>query len=424
MIPRHETLTDSAFERLSRGAETSDDVTDILAYEAGINLVAVQFLKDYEASFSSNEHEAHRLWAILGEIQEAYPETFNEMWQYPLVTARWRQFMGNSMDTIDDNGAIDTQVYEAALLELGSVTGALAIQCNKPFQGAVAVHGNLCMLPTLGAITLQSSGGRAYLKAANGDVILYHSTEEDNLDKVYQLPPDNERNSESSIWAPIRRFSYSGIADQEISITLDDIDPFRTCFGEDAIRDRLTTNEVELWQISLEAAIGELVSGKHFQNPYPVEMVIAMLRGIQTLVPLKPLGTRMATSTSIDAVGAVGLSRAPDTSLLGEAMVHEYQHIRLTGLSNQHQLFEPTSAEPIHYAPWRGDARPVLGLLHGLYAGVGIMDYWQRQVKPGGVKPVDQWKPVDKWKEFHYSVWAKNGLPVSTRYPLPLRTPQ
>src|SRR5439155_712752 len=31
------------------------------------------------------------------------------------------------------------------------------------------------------------------------------------------------------------------------------------------------------------------------------------------------------------------------------------------------------------YAPWRHDARPITGLLHGTYAHLGVADFWRRQ---------------------------------------------
>src|SRR5262249_45660492 len=35
--------------------------------------------------------------------------------------------------------------------------------------------------------------------------------------------------------------------------------------------------------------------------------------------------------------------------------------------------------DTLFYAPWRDDGRPAAGLLHGLYAHVGVAGFWRRQ---------------------------------------------
>jgi uncharacterized protein len=71
--------------------------------------------------------------------------------------------------------------------------------------------------------------------------------------------------------------------------------------------------------------------------------------------------------------------------LLGELLVHEMQHVKLTALCDLVDLFD-RSDRTLFSVSWRPDPRPVEGLLHGTYAHLAVADLWRsrsRQV-PGG----------------------------------------
>jgi hypothetical protein len=62
--------------------------------------------------------------------------------------------------------------------------------------------------------------------------------------------------------------------------------------------------------------------------------------------------------------------------MLAVALVHEFQHIILGGLI--HQLTLGTDDGRLYYAPWRYDPRPLSGFMQGVFAFLGIADFWRQ----------------------------------------------
>jgi len=54
------------------------------------------------------------------------------------------------------------------------------------------------------------------------------------------------------------------------------------------------------------------------------------------------------------------------------------QHAKLSVLTDVAALTR-RDHDTLFYAPWRDDCRPAAGLLHGLYAHVGVAGFWRRQ---------------------------------------------
>lgn len=96
------------------------------------------------------------------------------------------------------------------------------------------------------------------------------------------------------------------------------------------------------------------------------------------VVPVPPQGSLIAVS-SASSVGAICLTPPASPAVLAETVVHELQHSKLNALFDLVALQEPR-ANPLCYAPWRRDPRPLSGLLHGIYAFTGVAEYWRRQV--------------------------------------------
>lgn len=103
-----------------------------------------------------------------------------------------------------------------------------------------------------------------------------------------------------------------------------------------------------------------------------------VLEAVRTVTPLRDAGADPSSATLSEAFGAVLLSlpRGPRQAAL--TLVHEVQHAKLTVLHDLFPLLE-TGARERFYAPWRRDPRPLLGLLHGAYAYVGVVGFWRQQ---------------------------------------------
>jgi HEXXH motif-containing protein len=83
---------------------------------------------------------------------------------------------------------------------------------------------------------------------------------------------------------------------------------------------------------------------------------------------------------------SVFVSVGEDTSLISslrvaESILHEAMHLQLTLLEAQLPLVQPDS-QATFYSPWRMEARPVRGVLHGLYVFRVIHDFYESLPAP------------------------------------------
>ncbi|MEV4122403.1 HEXXH motif-containing putative peptide modification protein [Micromonospora sp. NPDC049645] len=167
-------------------------------------------------------------------------------------------------------------------------------------------------------------------------------------------------------WTATRGWRY---ADQSVTLDLrvDDLDPYRDCFGL-PVAGRLPTRRAT----ELERSVGH---AWHLLVGYAPGHAAEVAAGIGTLVPLAG-GARSGHSvTHADAFGAFAADVDLDPVDLAVTMVHELQHSKLNAVLGLVQLYEPS--DPARYfAPWRPDPRPIGGLLHGTYAFTAVAEVW------------------------------------------------
>ena len=91
---------------------------------------------------------------------------------------------------------------------------------------------------------------------------------------------------------------------------------------------------------------------------------------LSCVVPMRapPRGVPSASTNSVP--GAVCITVTSDAALVAEQLTHELSHAHLFALQECDPLLEPDAhgdgwGEPLAYSPWRDDARPLNGLLHG-----------------------------------------------------------
>lgn len=76
---------------------------------------------------------------------------------------------------------------------------------------------------------------------------------------------------------------------------------------------------------------------------------------------------------------SIFVSVCEDTSVISnirvaESILHEAMHLKLTMIEHHIDLIVPASEE-LYYSPWRGEPRPVRGVLHGLLVFKSIYDF-------------------------------------------------
>lgn len=155
-----------------------------------------------------------------------------------------------------------------------------------------------------------------------------------------------------------------------MTVRFDDIDPYRDCHRIGAAG-RQTAAQVTGWQ----AALDEAWAGLARDHP---ERARSLSTGLAALVPLELAGQAASSASNSDACGLVALTAPADGRTLATALVHEYQHSKLSALLDLVPLHH-AGRDPAHYAPWRPDPRPLGGLFQGVYAYLGLVDLWQSQ---------------------------------------------
>ncbi|MGI5498601.1 aKG-HExxH-type peptide beta-hydroxylase [Lentzea sp. CA-135723] len=122
--------------------------------------------------------------------------------------------------------------------------------------------------------------------------------------------------------------------------------------------------DVVRWRDGLASAWGYL-RGDH---PAVAEEFAAAVR---VLTPLRPSEKGVNSATVADAFGCVFLSLGHDEKAVAVTLAHELQHQKLVVLMDLFPLVKADSGDRF-YAPWREDPRPLAGLLHGVYAHLGV----------------------------------------------------
>jgi HEXXH motif-containing protein len=101
---------------------------------------------------------------------------------------------------------------------------------------------------------------------------------------------------------------------------------------------------------------------------------------VRLLVPLRALTGENHSATVANALGAIFLSFPPDAEEGALTLAHELQHNKLAALTDLFALLRP-GRPALFYVPWRADSRPADGVLHGLYAHLGVAGFWRGRAR-------------------------------------------
>ncbi|MFF0869857.1 HEXXH motif domain-containing protein [Nonomuraea sp. NPDC003560] len=310
------------------------DLLDRLARGGG-GAEAAQFLAETQYSKHllllrgvAEEGRAEAAYDRLAEIAAQAPEAVRYVIGYPAVGA-WAKSTLRALIT----GRADP----LAVAQLGAVAAAAACRAGLRLRVQVPAPGGVITLPSLGQLVLP--------------------TDEDQL---------IELETGTSRCTPLHRIRS---ADGAIELVVDDLDPHRWP-GPTVIDGRLPPDDLRRWRRHVAAA-WELLDKHHWTTA-------AELRAIaRVLTPIKAAQSGRDSATSRVTFGTVAMSTPPDHTWLASTFAHELQHAKLNAVLDLVELTLPD--ERRYYAPWRGDPRPLSGLLHGAYAHLGLAGFWRRQ---------------------------------------------
>ncbi len=172
-------------------------------------------------------------------------------------------------------------------------------------------------------------------------------------------------------WSPVRVLAGDGL-----HVLFDDRHPGRDCFNEPPERP-LPEETFRRWRRVVLGAwrlltrIAPAVAGQ-------------MSQGFRVLVPLAPSPHGEETTISCaDALGAIATTAPSDPAEFAIALVHEWSHTLLNGLLGFVTLHAAAADPPLYFVPWRPDARPVSGVLHGTFAFLAVAETWRALLDHG-----------------------------------------
>jgi HEXXH motif-containing protein len=94
-------------------------------------------------------------------------------------------------------------------------------------------------------------------------------------------------------------------------------------------------------------------------------------------VPLSATAGAAGTSvTCDDTFGGCALTLPVHPAAFAATLVHEFQHTKMSAIRRLVPLYD-RDADGRFHAPWRPDPRPVGALVQGVYAFLGVADFWR-----------------------------------------------
>ena len=275
-------------------------------------------------------------WLLLTELDDVRPEAVREVLTYPYV----RVWATRCLQLAE--GA-DADLHRAHLSALAGLAAAAALRAGVDAEITVPVQDGFAYLPGAGALAVEPGTGQTCVVSVS--------------------PSRVSTRHGGGEWHEVRHITAAGA-----SFTVDDIDPFRDCQAWAPAR--LAPQEWAAWRSALIVAAEQLA----VEVPDYARVIGA---GLRSVVPMLPDDTgNRRSGTARHAFGALAASLPGSADMLGELLVHEMQHVKLAGLCDMFDLFDPADTA-LYQVPWRSDRRPVSGLLQGTYAHLAVADLWR-----------------------------------------------
>ncbi|MGY0064461.1 HEXXH motif domain-containing protein [Streptomyces sp. LZ34] len=365
-MSRHHRLSAACFDELAHGGGGAAAIAELRAGQRSRLMLLLRALTDFASSHPQVPGPLpapREAWELLIEAERRSPASVEHLLLHPSVGA-WLSRCLRRLRGIAGEGEQETAAVPL-WLETGylhTVAASAALLAGIDFRIAVGVRDGGVMLPALGFVDLagcespvaeiaaDGAGGRALWVAAHRR----------------PLPSDLAQDAEG--WHALRRVRGRHPA-HPCSPYLDDLDPYRD-FLRPTAPTRLSEPEARGWQEHFDGAWA-LVARQSNLDPAGVADCLI------SVVPVRyPARTEPFSASSPEAYGCVLLNPPTDSATLAASLIHEAQHIKLSALLDLVPLMHG-GMEEIHYAPWRVDPRPLRGLLHGVYAFLGVTAFWQ-----------------------------------------------
>jgi HEXXH motif-containing protein len=141
--------------------------------------------------------------------------------------------------------------------------------------------------------------------------------------------------------------------------------------------EELTPQSLVRWEAVLDESLNWIAAA----NPVLYEEICAWTTAFVPVVS-KSVDVHLS-ATFHQSPSIMALSWTPDSTVMSEAIVHEYHHQKLNALMDVTDLMTGAYSQAIYYSPWRPDPRPLSGIYHGAFVFQAVLEYWQCFVTKG-----------------------------------------
>jgi uncharacterized protein len=286
-------------------------------------------------------------WGLICVLDQSAPDAVREVLEHPFA----RAWAVSCRSAPAECGAASASPAR----DLAAFAAAAAVRAGMPAELRVPLHGGVLHLPTLGA----------YEVGPSPDETAVVSTSIEGFDVA--VGPEkravayrHHRDGDGR-WRSVR-----SIGEAQHPVRLEDLDPYRGCFGT-PLDGRQSEQSVARWHRLLVEAHGRLEAWM----PGYAEQSRACVRAIVPLV--RDDSGHDLSGVSRHAFGALGATLPGSAESMALTLVHESQHMLLDTVMDTHDLCDPDDDRRFRVG-WRPDPRPVPGVVQGLFAHVGMSE--------------------------------------------------
>lgn len=321
---------------------------------------------------------AQAAWQLLCASQRHDPEAVETVLGDPTVMA-WALRLLRRLGGWDGTSSSSSSApLWADLGQFQALAAAAALHAGVPAVLRVPAHRGMVWLPGAGVAgpVARRRWSEAEVRLGKDGALVRGELAQVRVPRLLGTP--------SPGWRPLRVVPLRTPGTRDTTTVmgpwLDTVTPYRDFTRYPRSPGRLGERRLQLWENRLSGAYSLL------ERESPEDA--AVLKSLVRMFVPRPFPTTrgglVASASSLDAFGAVALSLPYDVAQTAAVLVHESRHQQLNALFSLVQLVqvgEDRLADPearrLYYAPWRSDPRPVLGLLHGVFAFAGVAGFWR-----------------------------------------------
>ena len=327
-------------------------------------------------------HQTADAWALMCALDASAPEAVREVLEHPFA----RAWAVACRSTAAQCGTACAPVVR----RLAAFAIAAAARAEVSAELRVPLHGSVVYLPTLGAYDVGSSADETAVVSVRGDAL------DVVVGREKHTVHHRHRALNDGAWKLAR-----SIGEARHPVLLEDLEPSRGCFGCPPAG-RQSERSVARWH---ELLVGAWASLGAWMPEYAAQSRAC----VRAIVPLERDDPRAHSSgTSRHAFGAVGATLPRSADHFALTLVHETQHMVLDTVMDTHDLCDPGDGRRFTVG-WRPDARPVAGVVQGLFAHVGMSEVLSARLAGEGADE------TVREKTRLYSGWCRDAVETLVR---------